>query len=66
MARGTVRWFSDSRGYGFIECEGQDSVFVHHSAIEGHQFRTLHEGELVEFELRQSERGIEAAHVVKV
>jgi CspA family cold shock protein len=66
MARGTVRWFSDVRGYGFIECEGQRSVFVHHSAIEGGRPRTLHEGQVVEFELRESERGVEAAHVMKV
>jgi CspA family cold shock protein len=66
MARGKVRWFSDSRGYGFIESEGQDNVYVHFSAIESDRFKTLNEGELVEFELRQSERGYEAAHVVKV
>ncbi|MGH7742343.1 MAG: cold-shock protein, partial [Candidatus Eiseniibacteriota bacterium] len=47
MARGTVKWFSDQRGYGFISAEGQE-VFVHHSSIEGSGFRTLHEGEQVE------------------
>ncbi len=66
MARGTVKWFSDHRGYGFITAEGQQDVFVHFSAIEGIGFRTLREGELVEFELRASERGAEASHVTKV
>ncbi len=66
MARGIVKWFNDQRGYGFISAEGSSEVFVHHSAIEGRGFRTLHEGEQVEFELRSSERGAEAAHVIKV
>jgi CspA family cold shock protein len=66
MARGTVKWFSDPRGYGFIEAEEQTEVFVHHSAIEGHGFRTLHEGERVEFEIRTGERGAEAAHVTRL
>lgn len=66
MARGTVKWFSDTRGYGFIEAEEQTEVFVHHSAIEGHGFRTLHEGERVEFEIRTGERGAEAAHVTRL
>jgi cold shock protein len=66
MARGIVKWFSDQRGYGFISAEGAHEVLVHHSAIEGQGFRTLHEGEQVEFELRSSERGAEAAHVTKI
>ncbi len=66
MARGTVKWFNDHKGYGFIAAEGQPEVFVHHSAIEGRGFRTLHEGEEVEFEIRSSERGAEAAHVTKL
>lgn len=66
MARGIVKWFNDQRGYGFISAEGTNEVFVHHSAIEGRGFRTLHEGEHVEFELRSSERGAEAAHVTKI
>jgi len=66
MARGTVKWFNDLKGYGFIAAEGQQEVYVHHSAIEGRGFRTLHEGELVEFEIRDSERGSEAAHVTKL
>jgi CspA family cold shock protein len=65
MARGTVKWFNDTRGYGFISTE-QAEVFVHHSAIEGNGFRTLHEGEQVEFEVKTSERGAEAAHVTRI
>ncbi len=66
MARGIVKWFNDQRGYGFISAEGASEVFVHHSAIEGRGFRTLHEGEQVEFELRSSDKGAEAAHVTKI
>jgi CspA family cold shock protein len=65
MARGTVKWFSDTKGYGFIAGEDHQEVFVHHSSIEGEGFRTLHEGETVEFDVRTSERGEEAARVVK-
>jgi CspA family cold shock protein len=63
MARGTVKWFSDQRGYGFIASESAQDVFVHHSAIEGDGFRTLHEGEQVEFDVRSGDKGAEAAHV---
>ena len=66
MARGMVKWFNDRKGYGFIEAEGQSDVFVHFSAIQGTGFRTLHEGEQVEFEVKASERGSEAAHVIKI
>ena len=66
MPRGTVKWFNDAKGYGFIAREEGDEVFVHHAEIEGSGFRTLHEGEAVEFEERKGERGIEAAHVVKL
>jgi len=66
MARGTVKYFNDHKGYGFITAEGQREVFVHFSAIEGSGFRTLHEGDHVEFEIRTSERGAEAAHVHKI
>ena len=67
MARGTVKWFNDHKGYGFITPEEQQQdVFVHFSSIEGNGFRTLHEGDRVEFEVKASERGNEAAHVVKV
>jgi len=63
MVRGTVKWFSDQRGYGFIATDSEQDVFVHHAAIEGNGFRTLHEGEQVEFDLRSGDRGAEAAHV---
>ncbi len=69
MARGTVKWFSDQKGYGFITTEGSEEseVFVHHSAIEGHGFRTLHPGETVEFELKGGgATTAEASHVLKV
>jgi CspA family cold shock protein len=66
MARGTVKWFSVDRGYGFISTEGEQEVFVHHASIEGNGFRTLHEGEQVEFELKSGNRGAEAAHVVRL
>lgn len=65
MARGTVKWFSDGKGYGFITAEGQD-VFVHHASIEGAGFRTLHEGDQVEFDIKTSEKGAEAAHVTRL
>lgn len=66
MARGTVTWFNDQKGYGFISSgEGQE-VFVHFSSIEGNGFRTLHEGEMVEFEVTKGQRGTEASHVIKV
>ena len=66
MARGTVKWFSDHKGYGFITAEGHIDVYVHFSAIEGSGFRTLHEGEEVEFEVRAGEGGHEATHVHKI
>ena len=66
MARGTVKWFNDQKGYGFISAEDQQDVFVHFSAIEGNGFRTLREVEQVEFEIKSSERCTEATHVVKV
>lgn len=66
MARGTVKWFNDQKGYGFISAEGSQDVFVHHSSIEGRGFRTLHEGEDVEFEIKSSDRGEEAANVHKI
>ncbi len=65
MARGTVKWFSDQRGYGFIAAEGEQEVYVHHSSIEGDGFRTLHEGEQVEFDLMSGDQGAHAAHVIR-
>ena len=68
MARGTVKYFNDQKGYGFITPEDQEGseVYVHFSAIESAGFRTLHEGERVEYEIVNSTRGNEAAHVLKV
>ena len=63
--KGTVKWFNDSKGYGFIQHQEGDDVFVHFSAISGDGFRTLAEGEAVEFELLDTERGPQAATVVK-
>ena len=71
MARGKVKWFSNQKGYGFITPEpgGADSakdVFVHHSAIQGEGFKTLEEGQEVEFEIEQGPKGAQATKVVKV
>lgn len=66
MARGTVKWFNDDKGYGFITAEGEKDVFVHHASIEGGGFRTLHEGDRVEFDIKTGERGAEAAHVTRL
>ncbi len=63
--KGTVKWFNDSKGYGFIERPEGDDVFVHFSAIEAEGFRTLSEGEEVEFEIRDTDKGLYAANVVK-
>ncbi len=63
--KGTVKWFNDSKGYGFIERSEGDDVFVHFSAIESEGFRTLAEGEVVEFEVRDSDKGQQAAHVIR-
>ena len=65
MAKGTVRWFNDAKGYGFISQSSGDDVFVHFSEIQGEGFRTLAEGEEVEFELRETERGLQAANVTR-
>lgn|SRR5262249_34503044 len=66
MATGKVKWFNNSKGYGFIEKEGGGDVFVHYSAIQGDGFKTLNEGQSVEFEIAQGEKGPQAINVVKV
>ncbi|MDE2975116.1 MAG: cold shock domain-containing protein [Gemmatimonadota bacterium] len=65
MAKGTVKWFNDAKGYGFISRSSGDDVFVHFSSIQGEGFRTLAEGEEVEFELMETERGLQAANVTR-
>ncbi len=65
--KGTVKWFDDSKGYGFITLEdGQKDCFVHHSAIEGAGFKTLAEGEMVEFEIVEGQKGPAAQNVVRL
>jgi CspA family cold shock protein len=67
MAKGRIKWFNDAKGYGFIEQpEGQEDVFVHFSAINMEGFKTLAEGQEVEFEVRQTEKGLQAANVTRV
>ena len=66
MATGTVKWFSAEKGYGFIEREDGDDVFVHFSAIKNEGFKTLEEGQKVEFEITEGERGPQATDVVAV
>jgi len=66
MPKGTVKWFNNDKGYGFITPEsGEKDVFVHHSAIQGDGYRTLAEGQKVEFETQQGPKGLQAVNVVK-
>ena len=65
MEHGTVKWFNDDKGYGFITRESGDDVFVHFSAIQGDGFKSLSEGQHVTFEVEEGERGLQAANVVK-
>ncbi|SEM78414.1 cold shock domain-containing protein [Lihuaxuella thermophila] len=64
--QGKVKWFNAEKGYGFIEREGGEDVFVHYSAIQMEGFKTLEEGQTVEFEIVEGSRGPQAANVVKI
>ncbi len=66
MPIGRVKWFNNAKGYGFIIQEGGPEVFVHYSAIQGEGYKTLVEGQEVQFEIAQSDKGPQAANVVKV
>jgi CspA family cold shock protein len=64
--KGTVKWFNAEKGYGFIQVEGGEDVFVHFSAIQDEGFKTLDEGQAVEFEITEGNRGQQAANVTKL
>lgn len=66
MKVGTVKWFNAEKGFGFISVEGEDDVFVHYSAIQTEGFKTLEEGQKVEFEITEGARGPQAANVQKL
>ena len=63
---GTVKWFNGTKGYGFLARDGGDDVFVHFSAIQEEGFKTLAEGQVVEFEVKQGDKGLHATNVVRV
>ena len=64
--RGTVKWFNETKGYGFISPNEGQEVFVHFSAIQGDGYRTLREGQEVEFEVQEGEKGLQASNVVQL
>ena len=66
MPKGKVKWFSNQKGYGFITPESGNDVFVHHSAIQGDGFKTLEEGQEVEFEIQKDAKGEKAVNVIKL
>lgn len=66
MAEGTVKWFNDKKGFGFIERLDGEDVFVHHTAIQGEGFKSLREGESVQFEITDGPKGPQAANVQKL
>ena len=64
MAKGTVKWFSNQKGYGFITTEDGKDIFVHHTAIQGEGYKTLQQGQAVEFDVIQGPKGEQASNVV--
>jgi len=66
MEKGYVKWFNNSKGFGFISREGGDDVFVHHTAIQGEGYKSLDEGQQVEFEVTKGPKGDQASNVVKL
>jgi CspA family cold shock protein len=66
MAQGTVKWFNESKGFGFITADDGTDVFVHHTSIEGSGFKTLAEGDKVSFDIEKGEKGPKAINVVKL
>jgi CspA family cold shock protein len=66
MTKGTVKWFNDAKGYGFLRVDGQDEdIFVHYTAVQAEGYRSLNEGETVEFELVKGPKGMKAENVVR-
>jgi CspA family cold shock protein len=66
MAKGTVKWFNESKGFGFITQESGKDVFAHYSAIEGKGYKTLSEGDLVSFDVVEGDKGLKASNIVKI
>jgi cold shock protein len=64
--QGTVKWFNNEKGYGFISRNSGDDVFVHHSAIQGSGFKSLNEGDTIEFDVAKGPKGLQAQNVVKL
>ena len=66
MQNGTVKWFNESKGYGFISADNGDDIFVHYSSIAGNGFKSLFEGDSVSFEVEEGDKGLKAVNVVKL
>ncbi|PIU44295.1 MAG: cold-shock protein [Ignavibacteriales bacterium CG07_land_8_20_14_0_80_59_12] len=66
MEKGTVKWFNGSKGYGFIRRESGEDVFVHYTALKGNGFKTLNDGDLVQFDVEKGAKGLQAVNVEKI
>jgi len=66
LAEGTVKWFNEAKGYGFITTEDNGDIFVHYSSIQGNGYKTLTEGQRVTFEIEEGPKGLKAINVVKI